>query len=90
MHAPPVVDEDVEDGEESDKEACTPLGLESDGDHDAGDKTDERDDDTGKCPVALEDESNEQEDEEDTASELNATCQGYFKRVLTTCDGQSR
>lgn len=68
MHAPPVVHDDIEDGENNDEESGGPLGLESERNHDTGRKTNERKDDTGKCPFTLESNSNEQEDQEDTTS----------------------
>lgn len=42
VNAPPVVYEDVEDGEENDEERSRPLGLETEGNHDASTKTDQR------------------------------------------------
>lgn len=70
VDTPPIVNEDVEDAQKSDKETGAPLGLEADGDHDTGAQTNDGDDDTGERPVALEDETNEKEDEEDSAGKL--------------------
>lgn len=72
VDTPPIVNEDVEDAQKSDKETGAPLGLEADGDHDTGAQTNDGDDDTGERPVALEDETNEKEDEEDSAGKLEA------------------
>lgn len=72
VDAPPVVNEDVEDAQKSDKETGTPLGLEADGDHDTGAQTNDGDDDTGERPVPLENKTDEEEDEENSARELEA------------------
>lgn len=72
VDAPPIVNEDIEDAQKSDKETGTPFGLKAHGDHDTGAQTDDGDDDTGEGPVALEDETNEKEDEEDSAGKLEA------------------
>ena len=72
VDAPPVVDKHVEDAQERDEETGTPLGLESDGYHDTRAESDNRDEHSGNGPVALEDEADEEEDEEDSAGELEA------------------
>ena len=62
VHAPPVVDEDVEDTQDKDKEGRGPLGLEADGNHRAGGKTNERDKEASNAPFTPEGKANEQED----------------------------
>lgn len=69
VDAPPVVSEDVEHAEDEDKECSRPLGLEANGDHNTSPETNNRDDDAGNSPLALEDEANEQEDQENTSSQ---------------------
>lgn len=70
---PPVVHGDIEDTEKDDEEGRGPLGLETNGDHDAGDKTDQGDESTADGPFALDDETNEEENEEDTTGEEETT-----------------
>jgi hypothetical protein len=72
VNAPPVVDEHVENAQQGDEETRAPLCLESNGDHDAGTETNDRDEHSGKGPFALEDEADEEEDEEDSTGELEA------------------
>ena len=49
-HAPPVVGEDVEDGEDEDEEGRGPLRLEADCDHDARGEPDDGDEDACDAP----------------------------------------
>ena len=72
VERPPVVDEDVEDAEESDEEAGAPFGLEAHGDHDTGSEADDGHEDPGERPAALEDEADEEEDQQHPSSELEA------------------
>jgi len=69
VHAPPVVNEHVEDTQNHHEEDGGPLGFEADGDHPAGSETEKGDNHSCDAPCALDAESEEQEDEEDTASE---------------------
>jgi len=72
MHAPPVVSEHVEDGEHDDEEGSSPFGFETDSHEDTGSETEDGNEDTGEAPLALEDKSNEKEDEEHTSRKLEA------------------
>lgn len=72
MQRPPVVDKDIGDAQDSDQQTGTPLGLEPDGDHDAGGESEKRDDGSEQGEFTLEGESDEKEDEEDSSSELEA------------------
>ena len=72
VDAPPVVDEHVEDTQNDDKERRRPLGLETNRNHRAGGKTNKRDQRTPNAPFASERETDEQEDEEDTACQQEA------------------
>lgn len=67
MDGPPVVDEDVEDTEDENKECGRPLGLETNGNHRACCETNQGDEDTDKAPFATEGETNEEEDKQNTA-----------------------
>lgn len=70
MNAPPVVNENIESGEQQHEERSTPLCLEANRDHDACSQSKNGNNDTCNVPVALEDEADEQEDEEHTSSKL--------------------
>lgn len=72
MQGPPVVDEDVGDAQYGDEQAGAPLGLETNGDHDASGQTQEGDDGSEEGEFALEGESDEEEDQEDPSGELEA------------------
>ena len=63
VDTPPVVDEHVEDGEHNDKECRRPLGLEADSNHYARDQTNDRNEDTSDAPLALDHETQEEENE---------------------------
>lgn len=78
VHAPPVVDEHVEDAQQEDEERGAVLCLEANGDHDAGSEADDGDEHAGKGPGALEDKADEEEDEEDASGELEA---GWVSKV---------
>jgi hypothetical protein len=67
VHAPPVVGEHVEDAEHKDEERGRPLGFEADGNHDACGEADDGDEDAAQVPFTLDDETQEKEDEENTA-----------------------
>jgi len=84
MHAPPGVSEHVEDGKHDDKEDASPFGFEADCDEDAGGETKDRNEDTGKAPRALEDESDEEENEEHASRQLEV-----FTPVAFADGGQS-
>ena len=68
----PVVDQHVKDAQKRHQEARRVLCLEAHSDHNARAETDDRDEHASNGPVALEDKANEEEDEEDAASELEA------------------
>ena len=72
VHSPEVVDDDIEDAENQHEKGCRPLGLEADGNHDAGGKTNNGDEKPCNAPLSTEDETDEQEDEEDTSREQEA------------------
>lgn len=67
---PEVVDEEVEDAENHDQETGAPASLEADNNHDAGTQAEHRDDDTCQGPLALNDETDEKEDEQHSAGQL--------------------
>lgn len=69
VHAPPVVGKHIEDTQNDNEEDGGPLGLEANGDHAAGGKTEYGNEYSGDAPCALEDEPEKQEYEENTAGE---------------------
>jgi hypothetical protein len=71
----PVVDEDVEHAQEGNEEASAPFSLESNSNHDTRSQSNDRDDHSCERPFSLEDESDKEEDEEDSAGQLEAACQ---------------
>lgn len=72
VHRPEVVRDDVEDAEDKDEEGGGPLGLEADGNHDARDEADDRDEHAPDAPFSLDDEAQEEEDQENAACEEEA------------------
>ena len=72
VDGPPVVNQNVEDGEENDEECRRPSGFEAHSDHDAGGETHDRHDDTCKGPLALEDDTDEEEYKKHPARQLEA------------------
>lgn len=68
----PVVDQHVKDAQKRHQEARRVLGLETNSDHDARAETDNRDEHASDGPVALEDKADEEEDEQNATSELEA------------------
>jgi hypothetical protein len=72
MYSPPVVHKYVEQREEDNEETSGPFGFEADRYHDASRKTNKREDYTGKVPFSLKGYSNEQEDQENSTSQLEA------------------
>lgn len=70
VDGPPVVDDNVEDGQEQDQEHGRPFGLESNSDHDTGGKSNDRGNGARQRPRAVKSESNKQKDEKNSSSEL--------------------
>jgi hypothetical protein len=70
VQGPEVVDQKVEDAEDDDEHNGAELGLESNDDHNAGNEPKQANTDPPEAPVATEDEADEEEDEQDTTSEL--------------------
>lgn len=89
VHAPPGVDEDVEDGKDDHEECRRPLGLEADGDHTACSKANKRYDSATDAPLPPDDEAEEEEDEEDTSCEQEARC-GELSAPRAERDGEMR
>lgn len=61
VDGPEVVCDDVEDTKNENEEGCGPLSLEADGNHDTGDKADDRDEHAPDRPFPLDDEAKEEE-----------------------------
>ena len=70
VQSPPVVDVEVEDAENKDEHDGGELGLKANNDHDASNQSQKTGNDSPETPVAAEDKANEEEDEQDTSSEL--------------------
>jgi hypothetical protein len=82
VDAPPIVYGNVEDTESEDKEWCWPLGLEANGNHDACNKANQREEGAPDAPCTLEDKAEEKENEEDAAREQEA--KGKVRVITTT------
>ena len=70
MHGPPIVDENVENGQEEDEEGGGPLCLEANDDERDGKKTNDGERNANQRPLALDDEAEEEENKEDSACQL--------------------
>ena len=90
MYRPPVVREHVEATQYEDEEDGGPFGLETDGNHSAGDKTNDGDENTRNAPFTLKDESEEKEDEENTSSKKEATTMTRVRNLSLTSGTQIR
>jgi hypothetical protein len=53
MYRPPVVDDDIKDRQDDNKEGCRPFGLETDSNHDAGGQAHKGEDESSECPFTL-------------------------------------
>ena len=69
-YRPEVVDKDVENAQDGDEDYGTPLGLETNNNHHAGNETNHDDRNATNAPLAGKDEANEEENEQHAASEL--------------------
>jgi len=69
VHGPELVDEEVEEGQDEDEEDSGPFRLEANGNHHAGSEAKDGDDNAREAPLALKDEAQEEEDQENAASE---------------------
>ena len=69
VHAPPVVDEHVEDTQGQDEENGRPFGLEANGDHTACCETDDGNEGTRPAPFSPDHETDEKEDQENPSSQ---------------------
>ncbi len=99
VDAPPVVDEDVEDAERANQERSGPFRLEANCNHDARREPDHRDEKPCNAPLSPEDETDEEEDEQDTPREKEATniCEvtclnlgQQFSRLTISCGHSQR
>ena len=72
MHAPPRIREHVEDAKHNNEECAGPFGFEADGDEGAGCETEDGDEEAGDGPLALDNEAEEKEDEEDATGKEEA------------------
>lgn len=88
MQGPEVVDQKVEDAENDDEHDGAELGLETNDDHDAGDKSEQADADPPEVPVAAENEADEEEDEQDATGELEVHLAVLLVELRETSRGE--
>ena len=69
MYTPPVIDKDVEYAQDDNEENRRPLGLEANSDHNAGGKSKQGEENAPNAPSSLQDDPQEKENQEYTASE---------------------
>lgn len=79
FHTPPVVGENVEDAQNNDQERSGPLGLETNRNHGASDKTNYGNQKAHKAPLTLNDETKEEENQENATSKQNTSCKIRFR-----------
>lgn len=72
VHTPPSVDEYVEDRQDEHEERRRPFGLEANGDHTACPKANKGHEGATDTPLAPDDESKEEENQQYTGSEQEA------------------
>lgn len=84
MHRPKVVDKQVENTQNHDQEARAPPSLESNHHHDASAQAEHRDNDSCERPFALNDESDEKEDEQHSACKLEVDLAVGFAQAWQT------
>lgn len=70
-YRPEVVNQNIEHTQKNNKNNSTPLGLETDNDHDARDQTEQANQDAPEAPLTRENEADEQEDKQHTTSKLH-------------------
>lgn len=70
VQRPEVIDVEVENAENKHQHDGRELGLESNNDHDASNESEDTCNNSPEAPVPAEDEANEEEDQQDTACEL--------------------
>ncbi len=72
LHTPPVICEHVEDAQHDNQKWSRPLGLKTNGNHDAGDEANKRHHDANEAPLTLKHESDEEKNKKDTTSKEDA------------------
>ena len=72
INAPPIIDKDIEGTEDNHEECRRPFGLETDGNHSASGKTNQRDKCSRNAPLSPKHKSDEEEDEQNTSCEQEA------------------
>ena len=70
-YRPEVVDQHIEHTQQNHQENSTPLSLEAHNNHNASTQTEQADNDTPQAPLAREDESDKEEDQQHTTSKLD-------------------
>ena len=84
-HGPPIVHNQIEDAEDHDQKHSAHLRLESNGDHHASHEAENADNDSPNAPLAREDETQEQEDEQYSPSELHIHLAVLLVNLRQTC-----
>ena len=88
MEGPEVVDQDVEDTEDQDKQDGAELGLEAYDDHDTSHSADQNDNDATEAPLAGKDKSNKEEDEQHATSQLDVHFAVFLVELWQTSWGE--
>jgi hypothetical protein len=88
-YSPEVVDKDVEDTQDQDKENGRELGLETNNNHDTSNESKQTNEYSPDVPFTSKDETNEQEDEQDTSSKLNVHLAVLFIKLRQSSWGKS-
>jgi hypothetical protein len=69
-YRPEVIDQQIENAQDDHKHNCTELGLETNHNHHTGDESEKGNDHSPDAPLATENEANEEEYQENSASKL--------------------
>lgn len=70
-YSPKVINQDIKHRQQQDQENSTPLGLEPNDNHDAGNKPKQADEHPPEAPLPREDEADKQEDQQYATRELD-------------------
>ena len=83
-YSPEVVDKNIEDAKNDNQQGGAELGLEADNNHDASHETDQRDQNAPNGPLAAEYEADEEENQQDTAGQLEVHLAVLFLKLGKT------
>lgn len=82
MYGPPVIGKHVEHAENEDQERSGPFSFEANGNHGTCGETDDRNEDASDGPGALDDESEEKEDKQNTSGEEEANKTKSVRKIV--------